>query len=517
MNRVRSIVLVASGVLALTASAVAAPLAEPSIPDQVLCLVEDLGVAHGLPADCDGDGYTPAQGDCADRNPAINPGAQDRPELSFADTNCDGIDGSLDSIFVSSGGSDAADGSRTSPVLTLAKALTLVAPGGDVLVAAGIYGGSTVAQPVGVFGGYGNAFTSRSATAASDFSGAPQGLFLLNANDVELQLLTVRGLTSAGSSTYGIRAVSSRVNLEAVTVVAGSGTAGTNGVPGGSGAAGLNGGPGGAGSCDTNLGGAAGAGGPGTRAGGAGGKGGVENQNGAFGIAASGPGGGASGFGGSWGDPGQPGGTGQSGLVGQTGAPGSGGSNGLGLAGASWMGHAGQLGAAGQPGAGGGGGGGGGGQYCFFCNDGTGNGGGGGGAGGAGGNGSPGGGAGAGSFGIYLWNSQATVTGGEIRTGNGGAGGAGFNGGGGGNGGFGGSGGTACLGEVGRGGNGGPGGFGGAGGAGGGGAGGPSIGIFRGATSTASATTSFLIGAPGNGGSSPSGNNGQAGIGASIS
>jgi hypothetical protein len=43
------------------------------------------------PRDWDGDGVI--AGDCAPLDAAIHPGAPDAPDLSFADTDCDGIDG----------------------------------------------------------------------------------------------------------------------------------------------------------------------------------------------------------------------------------------------------------------------------------------------------------------------------------------------------------------------------------------------------------------------------------------
>lgn len=42
--------------------------------------------------DADHDGFQ-ASVDCNDRDPSIHPGARDLPDLSFVDSNCDGIDG----------------------------------------------------------------------------------------------------------------------------------------------------------------------------------------------------------------------------------------------------------------------------------------------------------------------------------------------------------------------------------------------------------------------------------------
>jgi hypothetical protein len=60
--------------------------------------------------DVDHDG-TADDRDCAPRDPAIQPGAPDLPDLSFVDSNCDGIDGTdKDAVFVSSSGKDANPG-----------------------------------------------------------------------------------------------------------------------------------------------------------------------------------------------------------------------------------------------------------------------------------------------------------------------------------------------------------------------------------------------------------------------
>ena len=45
-----------------------------------------------LVKDWDNDGF-PAPADCRPLDPAVFPGAPDKPDLTFEDTNCDGIDG----------------------------------------------------------------------------------------------------------------------------------------------------------------------------------------------------------------------------------------------------------------------------------------------------------------------------------------------------------------------------------------------------------------------------------------
>src|SRR5688500_15111143 len=75
-------------------------------PEPVNGLLCDLGV-NPFPETCDmdGDGFTPASGDCNDADPAINPGAEDRPDTGLVDANCDEIDGTAsDAIFVAPSG-----------------------------------------------------------------------------------------------------------------------------------------------------------------------------------------------------------------------------------------------------------------------------------------------------------------------------------------------------------------------------------------------------------------------------
>src|SRR4051794_32632547 len=57
----------------------------------------------------DWDGAGAIAGDCAPLDAAIHPGAPDAPDLGFADTNCDGIDGdAAGAVWVAPTGSDAA-------------------------------------------------------------------------------------------------------------------------------------------------------------------------------------------------------------------------------------------------------------------------------------------------------------------------------------------------------------------------------------------------------------------------
>ena len=133
--------------------------------------------ALASPGDYDGDG-TPNAQDCAPLDPAVHPGAEDRPDLAFEDTNCDGIDGDrAGAIFAAPGGRDADPGTLTRPKRTLAAAIAAArAQGKDVYLAGGTYPGSV---------------------ALAD-----------GATNVVLQLLTLSGSSQgAGGSAYGLRAI----------------------------------------------------------------------------------------------------------------------------------------------------------------------------------------------------------------------------------------------------------------------------------------------------------------------
>ncbi|MDP9293497.1 MAG: hypothetical protein M3O90_03580 [Actinomycetota bacterium] len=145
--------------------------------------------------DRDGDG-TPNAADCAPDNAAIKPGAPDKPDLGFVDSNCDGIDGDQGrAVFVSPAGSDANPGTRAAPKQTVQAGIDAAAGTGakDVYVAAGSYSGAALADDVGVFGGYDPSTWSRSLTAVSAISGAPQAALADGDTGVTLQLLTLHG------------------------------------------------------------------------------------------------------------------------------------------------------------------------------------------------------------------------------------------------------------------------------------------------------------------------------------
>jgi hypothetical protein len=496
--------------------------------------------------DPDRDGYV-APADCKPNDASVHPGASDLPDLGFADTNCDGIDGTgAKAIFASPQGNDANPGTKDKPKRQIQSAvLEASLRGRDVYAAVGEYGHVDVETGVAVYGGYDASTWARRAGEPSTVissshanSSWSEGVLADDERGVVLQLLTVRN-TGTTQTTYGIRAINgSSLTLQRVDVSAaagGPGGPGGAGRPGTPGAAGENGKPG---HCDSNQtvssrwGGSGGDGGASTidRAGGRGGDGGDVEGFGAEGGNRGALGerlgldGGTAGAGGGSGNPGGAGKPGGAGGAGDHGRPGSGGGNTTAHAGAQWRGDPGSAGTAGTPGGGGGGGGGGGAQTGYFVLDGPGNGGGGGGAGGGGGE--PGGGGlpGGGSFGIYLFNSAIVIQASTVGVGNGGAGGAGGGARRGGAGGAGGRGATECTSEVGAGGNGGPGGDGGSGGPGGGGPGGPSIGIFKLGTSRLTSIGTKVTagaggppGAPGGGGDgSASPSPAQAGIAQAI-
>lgn len=462
--------------------------------------------------DPDKDGYA-APADCRPNDPTIHPGANDRPDVSFVDTNCDGLDGDeANAVFVSPTGDDANPGTRSKPKRQIQAAVAAIGARRDILVAAGTYERvDIVLQPagIGIFGGYDPRSWARSAASVTTISGARDGVLVTDTRRVVLQYLTIRGVAAGpGASAYGVRAVSPSRNvdnttltLQSVRVSAGSGIDGAPGLDGARGLRGLYGGPGGKGQCDGGTPGAGGIGGASSigRAGGKGGRGGAQ------GIHA-----GDSGAGGQNGTPGGSGGSsvelaGYAGKPGARGADGAAGRQGSGgtipnTLGELWGGDGGTNGAAGVHGMGGGGGGGGGGQGGELVLDGSGNGGGGGGAGGQAGTAGTGGQAGGGSFGIYLFFATFTAEGGSIETGTGGTGGQGGVGGLGGDGGAGGLGATYCSREIGEGGNGGAGGRGGDGGGGGGGAGGSSIGIVAVKSKFATLNTALAVGQGGAGG-----------------
>lgn len=497
------------------------------------CGTTECEIASCLPGFVDLDKMTANGCECHITN------ADDLPDDSFVDSNCDGIDGTeAKAIFVapaSAGGNDAYAGTKTKPVASITVAIQKAIDGGktQILVSSGTYSGRvSLADGLFLAGGYlvGSNFTwARSAAnprpiieSTTDQAGtriAVYGVNLTSSTVVDRLIIRTTNTSTAGLSNYAMYIKNGPgLTLKNSELVAGNAGPGANGTAGMTGAAGGNGQSGKPGHCGTQTnpeyGGVGGLGGTSAcgMAGGAGGQGGEDGShagaNGSTGVSGT--------PGGSGGGSGNPGGAGQSGQTGVSpqAASNGGKGDGGGLVGGFWLGAPGGAGANGTHGNGGGGGGGGGGEdVCGACfeAEGPGNGGGGGGGGGCGGFGATGGTAGGGSFGLFLFSSGAPIilkT--TIKSGNGGAGGNGAAGGNGGAGGLGGLGEDDCIDDVGRGGNGGNGGKGGNGGHGGGGAGGPSYAIYKFMTSPLLSQSTLTPGMGGTGGTSP-GNSGANG------
>ena len=278
-------------------------------------------------ADGDRDG-TPDEKDCRPNDAAVHPGAPDRPELAFVDSNCDGIDGNAqDAVFAAPSGNDANPGTKARPKRQIQAAVNAAAASGkqQVLAAIGPYGRVLVASGIGIYGGYDPVAWTRRGTAASNqitppttlISGAPEGILADADEDVVLQFLSVRG-TPDELDAYGIRAINrSKLTLQLVTVTAGNALSGSPGADGREGASGQSGGRGRLGSCDGDAQRAGGRGGasPAGRTGGAGGGSGPGNG----GRGAPGAGGAPGGRGGIYANPGGTGGNGGPGANGDAG------------------------------------------------------------------------------------------------------------------------------------------------------------------------------------------------------
>jgi hypothetical protein len=453
----------------------------------------------------------------------------DSPDDAFLDANCDGIDGDRAlAIFVSPTGTDSNDGlTSTTPVGGFVRAFEVFAANPtrvQILVANGTYATSAeLALPsgVGIYGGYGATFITRSDSRAQILASSPTAMRaagLTSASVLDHMNLTTADQTtlSAGTSTLVVSNSGDLLTLRFVTVLAGRGgpgapgSAGTNGAVGGTGGNGSGSSSGGGGA----VGGGAGASGLGQSAGPAG----TMGNGGSCGTGGSaGPSSGGGGLSCGDGNP-MPGGGGGTGCTGIVGTPGGAG-DGLGALSAAgvWTPSVAGSGVAGGRGGGGGGGGAGGGENCtafgacLSC--GTGRGGGGGGGGGEGG--TPGGGGlgGGASIAVVLINSTLTLQAVRLQTVGGGNGGTGASGGPGGGGGPGGVGAPSGSSTEGGGGNGGNGGGGGTGGCGGGGGGGPSVGIWGTGPSSQYrelSATALAIGSGGSGGTS-CGTSGSAG------
>ena len=178
----------------------------------------------------------------------------DPPDPNFVDSNCDGIDGTIDGgLFVDPiTGSDGpfGTGTRSAPVRSLARAQVMIQalgrPPHTVFIAEGSLAGVTWIDPVSLAGGYRSITWARSTLAVTTVRTAGVGLRLENVPaTVAVSGLTIEGATAtANTASVGLVLVDSPVKLQSLTVRAQDGAPGTDGDAG---APGPFGGPGAAG------------------------------------------------------------------------------------------------------------------------------------------------------------------------------------------------------------------------------------------------------------------------------
>ena len=177
----------------------------------------------------------------AGKGPALaagcSPGAVDKPDLGFVDSNCDGIDGDKSAaLFVAPNGDDTNnDGSFGHPMQTVKAAVTAaLAAHKDVYVAAGTYDGKPgflgSTGNIGVYGGYDPQTWQRSAANVTTLQ-APGQVVGVAVPGIVLQLVTVHSLSGASAlSSYGVRAFGNgAVALSRVTVQTADGADGAAG------------------------------------------------------------------------------------------------------------------------------------------------------------------------------------------------------------------------------------------------------------------------------------------------
>ncbi len=477
-------------------------------------------------------GFGDADGNMANGCECMGAAMDDLPELTFTDTNCDGIDGDASiGVFVAPtfvGGNDMNPGTRAMPVATIARGIDIASTSGrarmEVYVSAGTYMESVVLRNgVSIYGGYlATMGWARSRSFVTEIRGGETAVSATGVSRaLEVQLFTIvsANASAPGGSSYGVRVTNGTgvVRLSANTIRAGDGApgnAGGDGTAGTGGSRGRNGYDGDSGGSDFNC------SSPPCNDGGAsacaiGGRGG----NGGHGSSGGDPGDmGASGSGSGLGGAGGAGGTAaticfDTSMSGGNAPPpggnaGSDGANAVApsvrvgaVASGAYVAAVGNDGTAGTHGGGGGGGGGAGGGRTTLglCN--------------ADRGGSVSGGAeegtavthwngvrgGGGSFGVFVAMASVDVDGNTITTGTGGIGGRGGNGGDGGSPGGGGTGGSGAD-DAAGGGNGTSGGRGGHSGSGSGGPGGPSYGIFQVTAIVTTTGNTITAGSPGAGG-----------------
>src|SRR3954453_2396205 len=233
-----------------------------------VALVAALCLASGATAaapDFDHDGFPP-RADCNNGDPAVHPGAIDKPDLRFEDTNCDGMDGdAAKAVFVSSlVPSGGGAGTRSLPFGSLQQGIDAAkAAHKDVYLTAGNFPGValTGGEGVSLYGGYSAAWQRSLASNPTSLAGARQAIVLDGAKHVVLKLL--RLTASPGDpdvSAYAVRAINgSTVALDAVAAQARAGGGGVAGAAGVSQDVAASGASGGAASCTSGGTGGAGA------------------------------------------------------------------------------------------------------------------------------------------------------------------------------------------------------------------------------------------------------------------
>jgi len=184
---------------------------------------------------------------------------QTGPDLAGdgVDSDCDGIDGELDSgVFVAKNGNDTATGAIDDPLLTIGAGLALAASQNkrDVYVATGVYSESiTLEAGVGLFGGYSSDFLDRdvvlfeTAIIGSAPTGSEPGAVnavgigvAADGGDSGIDGFTIFGANAAntpGANSYAVylRNVGpdlSVTNCKIFGGAGGNGATGTNGVDG---------------------------------------------------------------------------------------------------------------------------------------------------------------------------------------------------------------------------------------------------------------------------------------------
>ena len=202
------------------------------------------------PADADNDTWLAPQ-DCNDADPAIHPGATDVPDAGFADSNCDGIDGdaALARFVAPDGADDGGCGSPAAPCHSVQQGIAQAAAAElrDVYVAGGTYSEALqLFAGVSVYGGFGSNWQRAPGLAAGATTVMLQGAAdtvvpgqavgvladTITAPSTLADVTVVAPDASApGRSSYGVVVRNgTQLTLTRVSIVAGDGAAGANGV-----------------------------------------------------------------------------------------------------------------------------------------------------------------------------------------------------------------------------------------------------------------------------------------------